>query len=160
VGHNRQVYAESAQVPLLVRVPGLPPARRTALASLLDVAPTVASLLDVKDPSMRFRGHDLLAASGGEERRLLCVASGGEPAVAWRDELHTLVVSGHKAELFDRAEDPGEIRDRAREEPGVIARMLQELETARVELAAVPVPDPASPAPEQKEMLRALGYAE
>jgi arylsulfatase A-like enzyme len=160
VGHNLQVYAESAQVPLLVRVPGVPPTRRTPLASLIDLAPTIAGLLEAKDPKVRFRGQDLLATSGEEERRLLCVASGNEPAVAWRDELHTLVVSGQKAELFDRADDPGEARDRASEEPGVIARMLKELELARVDLAAVPVPDPERPTPEQKERLRALGYAE
>lgn len=158
VGHNRQVYAESAQVPLVMRVPGLAPARRTRLASLLDVAPTVAGLLEVADARSGFHGQDLLSTSGEGERHLLCVGTEPAPAVAWRDELHTLVVSGQRAELFDRTEDPGETRDRSREEPGVIARMLEELEEARNQRAAVPPENLASPSPEAKELLRALGY--
>lgn len=46
-GHGRYLYESSVHVPLLVHVPGCPPARIDRPVSLTQVAPTIAALLDV-----------------------------------------------------------------------------------------------------------------
>jgi arylsulfatase len=52
-------YDETARVPLVLRGPGLPAARRVpALVSLVDVAPTLLSLLSLPVPAS-MQGHDL-----------------------------------------------------------------------------------------------------
>lgn len=157
VGHNEQVFSESAQIPLVIRVPGLGGERLTRLAGLMDVAPTLAGLLGVRDGASSFRGVDLLAPEGGPERGLRSVTADAK-TVAWRDARYTLVLSRGRSQLFDRREDPSEHHDRAREKPEVLARLLGELRREgglSVELAADEgaVPDPA-----QQELLRALGY--
>lgn len=71
-GHGHSVYQEILLVPLIFRAPGrvLAGARLRTPVSLLDVAPTILSLIGLSSPSP-FTGRDL---SGN-------LASGSEPAV-------------------------------------------------------------------------------
>jgi arylsulfatase A-like enzyme len=157
VGHNQQVYAESAQVPLVVRVPGLGAARLGRMASLLDLAPTLAVLLGAGDAASTFRGVDLLAPEAGPERGLRCIAADGK-AVAWRDPRYTLVVSGGRAALFDRREDPGETHDRARDKPEVVARLAEALRGEWPEGLELATDEGSVPDADTASLLRALGY--
>jgi arylsulfatase A-like enzyme len=158
VGHNEQVFVESAHIPLVLHVPGLGAARLRRPASLLDIAPTLAALLGTAaDAVSGFRGQDLLAPEGGPERGVRSVAADGK-AMAWRDARYTLVVSRGRASLYDRHDDPGELRDRSAEMPdrlGQLARELRERGGPAIELAA---DEGAPPDPETAAMLRALGY--
>lgn len=63
-------YEEVIRVPLLIRGPGVLPGRTTALASVIDLAPTIAHWADVPTPAF-------------VDGRSLTPALAGEPA-AWR----------------------------------------------------------------------------
>lgn len=65
-GHGGQFVDEQVRPPLVLWVPGTAPAQHTFLSSHLDIAPTVMTLLGVKNPPEDYSlGHDLL----GTERR-------------------------------------------------------------------------------------------
>lgn len=109
VGHNRSVFEEVARVPLLVKVPGAPPARvKDRVGRLIDLAPTVLDVVGLasKAPtgwegvSMYRQPQPLLAVT---ERT---------PEVAFTlDGNAKLVVdreTGAFAYGFDLSKDPGE----------------------------------------------------
>ena len=62
---QQNLYRESTWVPLIVAGahPRLPAGRHDAPASMLDIAPTLADLLGIKEPNP-WQGHSLLAAPG------------------------------------------------------------------------------------------------
>lgn len=65
-GHGGQFVDEQIRPPLVLWVPGRTPAEHTFLSSHLDIAPTVMTLLGVKNPPEDYSlGHDLL----GSQRR-------------------------------------------------------------------------------------------
>ena len=67
--HAHTCYRESVHVPLLVRVPGLPPRRVDTQVALTDIAPTLVELLGVKRPAEGdLDGHSLLLSALAPER--------------------------------------------------------------------------------------------
>ena len=170
VGHNDQVYDESTHVPLIVRgpgpeTPGAPgPKRIDALASLLDIAPTVAGLFGLpREACVRagFRGRSLIAADFAEgDERLLMTRSAGDPAAyALRDRRTTLIVSPKgQAQVFDRQASPGETQDLAAAQPELLQQRLDALAAHRAALGQATELEEASPSPRTREALRALGY--
>jgi len=170
VGHNEQVYEESTRIPLIVRRPGLEafgaagPKRVGALASLLDLAPTVAGLFGLPpEVATRagFRGRSLVAPdfAEGAERALMTSSAGDRPAFALRDHRTTLIVSSKgRAQLFDRQADPGETRDLAAAQPELLQRRLDALTAQRAALGHATETDEPRPSPRTQESLRALGY--
>jgi arylsulfatase A-like enzyme len=174
IGHNRQVHAESAHVPLVVRFPrGLGPAgvRVAALTGLLDVAPTLAEIFGLADggrPEDAFSGTSLLPLALGSPGRGFVVtrnAADERATYAIRDGRYTLLRSLRRGRelLFDSVKDPHETRDVARSEPleAAVARGRLFLWLAR--LRPEPAPDAGSAprlTPEQRAQLRALGYVE
>lgn len=62
LGHGGQLTPEQLHVPLIIRAPGLTPARRSDLASLLDIAPTLLSLAGC-EPLQHARGVNLFDAA-------------------------------------------------------------------------------------------------
>lgn len=173
VGHNDQVYDESLRIPLIVRWPGerslggAPGPRRVgALASLLDVAPTIVDLFALpREAATRagFAGRSLMAPdfAEGAGRALIARGAGDLPAFALRDDRTTLIVSPEgRAQLFDRQADPGESRDLAASEPDLLRRRLAVLAAHRDALGRKAEPDDVRPSGETREALRALGYVQ
>jgi len=154
VGHNDQVYAESARVPLLLSLPGGPAERLGRLASLLDVAPTVTQLLGV--PARGFEGISLLDREGPADRTLSCRGADAEAALAVRDGRYTLVTTRRGVGLFDRQRDPGETSDLSTSRPAQLAALrarAERLSTDEPSLDEAPRLEAAS-----RDALRALGY--
>jgi arylsulfatase A-like enzyme len=155
---------------LLVRAPGPEPAgapgpkRIDALASLLDIAPTVAGLFGLpREACVRagFRGRSLVAPDFAEgNERVLMTRSAGDPAAyAFRDRRMTLIAfPDGRAQLFDRQADPGEARDLATLETAALQQRLGTLAAHRETLERKPEPDDAQPSAKTQEALRALGY--
>jgi arylsulfatase A-like enzyme len=161
--HSLGVYEATQRVPLLMRGPGLPRGRAVAgVARLADVAPTILALAG------------LAALPGARGASLLPLVEGTEvaPRVAWVETLATQLDFGwspmlgvrsatHKyvraprPELYDLARDPGEQRNRAAEEPALVAE-LDALVSKRAGSAAV-VPNRFL-AGEERARLEALGY--
>ncbi|NOY92733.1 MAG: sulfatase-like hydrolase/transferase [Deltaproteobacteria bacterium] len=66
VYHGSSVYEEQERVPLLIRAPGITPARVQQPVELVDLAPTLLGLVDLPAPAS-MRGDDLRPLLAGQE---------------------------------------------------------------------------------------------
>ena len=132
--HGEDLFEPSMAIPLIVAVPGAPPGIRSrALASTLDLVPTVLDLLKVSYPP-DLAGVSLLAETKGQAtgaaRRLF--GQNERNLTATWDERYRLVATpadaGAKLALYDRASDPGETHDVSRRDAGALRTARRELE--------------------------------
>ncbi len=92
-GHNGAFTPEQLRVPLVLYVPGLPPARHQGLSSHHDLAPTILALLGVTNPPEDYSlGRPLLDAPG-DPYAVACGAD--ECAVVEGDRTLTFGVGVH-----------------------------------------------------------------
>ncbi|HEX5759478.1 MAG TPA: sulfatase [Thermoanaerobaculia bacterium] len=160
IKHCRTVFDSSIRVPLLLRAPGVAPARIAVGAQNLDVLPTLLDLLGLPAAGHTFAGRSLRPAleSGDRLHRRQVSAQGAFHAVV--GPRHKLIVdlAGGGAWLYDLAADPGETRDRL----AVERRAAAPLRAALGEwLAAGPDGGTAgllARSREAEERLRAVGY--
>jgi phosphoglycerol transferase MdoB-like AlkP superfamily enzyme len=125
--HN--LYRESVWVPLIIAGahPRLRPGRHDDPASLLDLPPTLADLLGVREAN-HWQGHNLLAVNGG-----------GVTAFGFRESLLAETPSWSavrdpqdgEARLFDSRRDWLQSRDLARRFPDLARRLLERAERSR-----------------------------
>ena len=164
--HNTTVHEEMLRIPVVYRPPGGAGHRLVrARVDLLDVAPTVLAIAGIPAPAT-FRGIDLgpLArgkAARGRQRFLASTAS--------KPHLHALLVGHYKVleergrppRLYDVAADPGEAHDLAAERPEILGALLRAMrrEVATLEDGGWEAPE-APPGPEERKLLRSLGYVD
>jgi arylsulfatase A-like enzyme len=182
--HGARPYDEQALVPLILRIPGRAGGLRiTEPVSLLDVFPTVMSILDLPPPA-GLQGRSLLplvespgaAASPRPDfitarpepdrvSHIRAPLSAGGLVCAIRLPGIKLIeyplASGlWHHELFDLTRDPGETTDIAVDAPESVAALHGELgrwrSSTRID-ADLPIPDLD---PQVEEALRELGYIE
>jgi arylsulfatase A-like enzyme len=128
IDHGMTLYDEMLHVPLLVRAPGLKPARVDAQVRTLDIFPTAAELLGVEPgPALKaqLRGASLLPLMTGS-------AAAGRDAYAETDYLFHFSRRAvrktdgmkfvqdalkQKNELYDTAADPAEKKDISEKDP-------------------------------------------
>jgi hypothetical protein len=125
------VYGEQVEVPLVLRLPGAAPQRRSEVVSTVDIAPTLLRLagLAVPDP---MEGRDLLAPPVGAPRPVLSIGAGSLPVLGWTEGRWRLVVdlSTRRRELFDREADPHENHDVSADHPVLTAWLYRGLMSA------------------------------
>jgi arylsulfatase A-like enzyme len=167
--HGRSLHLETVRVPLTIRWPGHIPAgiRRSDLASLLDLGPSVLGLLPeggVVAPE-DWQGVDLQLARAAPELAHRAAISELGPSLRALTTPHwkyVIDVSDGSVQLYDRRADPDETRDVASEKPEVLEELAgllrAELEGRASALAPSDESAPADPA--LLEQLRALGYVE
>jgi arylsulfatase A-like enzyme len=161
--HGEQLYDSVLRVPFIVRAPGVRPGAVTDLVRVVDVLPTVVSLLGFPAPPSD--GVSLLPALHGARMDLEAYAEslypvrlGREPRRALNDGRFKLIVGGD-AELYDLDCDPFEERNLIIDRPQMATAM-------RVRLAQLTRVDDASRlraqrvSPELRERLAALGYVD
>jgi len=167
--HGRSLHLETVRVPLAVRWPGHVPAgtRRSDLASLLDLGPSVLGLLPQGgvSPPEDWQGVDLQLGQAAPQLAHRAAISELGPSLRalttprWK---YVVDVSDGSVQLYDRRADPDETRDVANERPEVLEEMAillrAELEGKDSGLAPSDAAAPADPA--LVEQLRALGYVE
>jgi arylsulfatase A-like enzyme len=131
--HGEDLFEPSMAIPLVVAMPGAPGGVRSrALASTLDLVPTVLDALKVSYPP-DLAGTSLLRALKGEAAGAprLFGANERNLSATW-DERYRLVAEpvepGASLKLFDRASDPGETRDVSRARPEAMREARRELE--------------------------------
>jgi len=110
--HGMTLHEEEVRVPLMVRAPGLAPARISVARSTLDVAPTIAALLGVT-PAPSWRGRSLLddTPASRNERPIIVDAPALMNAPARRAAVigQVKVIEADGAlKAFDLESDPGE----------------------------------------------------
>ncbi len=172
--HGQDLFDPCLRVPLVVRLPGARPGRSTALASTLDVVPTVLDAVKVAYPP-DLAGSSLLPAVEGRapSPRERLFAQNDHAMTASFDAryklVQTLTEAGPRYALYDRQADPGETKDVARTFPDVARVHRRELErflestgrewslTRKLIGGTSPRAEP-SMSPEACERLKALGY--
>jgi len=158
--HGVFLYREAIRVPLLVKLPGARRAgeRVARPVGLVDVLPTVASLVKLEAPAAA-KGVSLLARdSGTPARRIYSETLYPRLALGW-SELYSLedarfqYIEAPRPELYDVTADPAERRDLAGGKPEAFRSM-------RAELAKIPRMDasPTGATEEEVKKLGSLGY--
>ena len=131
--HGEDLFEPSMAIPLIVVMPGAPAGVRSrALASTLDLVPTVLDLLKVSYPP-DLAGVSLLAEAKGQASGAAARLFGQNErnlTATW-DERYRLVATpsdaGEQTAFYDRVADPGETRDVSRGNPEVLRTARREL---------------------------------
>lgn len=170
-GHNVQLFDEVTRVPMVMRLPAaarLAGRRVAALTSHLDIAPTVAHLLDVHGrggSDRAFRGRSLLDVARGRSgaRGIVSRTVHARPTYAVVTPRYKLIhdLPSGDEQLYDLGQDPAERQDVASEHPLLCAALRQSLHRWLLDLRTITSAEaePARPDPTETEVLRALGYA-
>jgi arylsulfatase A-like enzyme/Tfp pilus assembly protein PilF len=132
--HGYSIYQAALKVPLIVKLPGKrSPRRISQIVGLVDIAPTICSLLGI-ETQQKFHGIDLLRyiskKGPGEKRYIYCESF--LPTIYKDCNFYLGVVSDGwkyiqttRPELYDLNKDPGELYDIANEQKHR-ARILQD----------------------------------
>ncbi len=162
IKHCRTVYEASIKVPLVLRIPGVPPARLAIGAENQDVLPTLLDHLGIDAAGHGFSGLSLRPGieSGGRVRPHQFSAQGVfRAAVGPRHKLvHDL--STRRAWLFDVARDPGERRDLLAAERRAYASLRDALHSWMETAEGTDAAGSLTLAREAERRLRAVGYIE
>jgi arylsulfatase A-like enzyme len=102
--HGDNLYRELIHVPLMFRVPGATPARRSDVVQLLDLAPTVAALLGVA-PARSWQGRSLAPAIAGQPLAPQPAFSEMLAAPEWDHEAKSMVTADGKRHVYYRISD-------------------------------------------------------
>lgn len=136
--HSLYLFPEFVKVPLLIRVPGVPPASVTLPVGLSEVLPTILDLTGAtEDESMLSRS--LLGLVGTEDPGV------GPPILMVDDQEWSVAVGrwrlvfrpeGGAVRLYDARNDPLEKRNVAGEHPAVTERLLALVRTMHAQAVA------------------------
>ncbi|MBI4508363.1 MAG: sulfatase-like hydrolase/transferase [Deltaproteobacteria bacterium] len=114
IAHGGALYEELVRVPLVVKVPGLPPRSIAAPVGLIDVAPTILALLGMPDPG-RLQGRSLAPLLAGDDMAPAPVyldtewpGVGRLLGVVTSDLKYVIDLSTGAEQLFDLRADPSE----------------------------------------------------
>jgi Tfp pilus assembly protein PilF len=166
--HSFFIYQSAIKVPLIFKLPGQRKSRRIdELAGLIDIVPTVCSLLGIQSPN-QMHGKDLSGWLSGEnmpdeERHIYCESLC--PTIYKANSLLGVVTNRFKyiqttrPELYDLVQDPHETSNLIKEHPqraqlmqGRLKQMLEQT-TRESKSSANPELDEQS-----RETLESLGY--
>ncbi len=181
--HGQTLYKEMVHVPLIVKWPGKPDARRVAsLVSQTDILPTILEAAGMQPPATSYAGRSLRGREGGPREAILELTWDPLPErhakmlVAWRtektkyiasfeaptvDALYSAEIGGE--ELYDLLMDPGETKNLAATETSAVVqnreKVLAYLARAR-ELRAARAGQEVELDEETRKRLEILGYVE
>ena len=166
--HANLVYETTQRVPLIIRAPSARAVRVGAPVSLVDITPTVLDYVGL-DSSAEFRGVSLRGCVEGEateNRDIYFESLAGSLNYGWA-ELRGVrygdwkLIDSNTPELFNLADDPGELNNLAELEVQRVEDLRASLSDLRQSLdgetAAQPFYD-AIPDPEDEAFLASLGY--
>jgi arylsulfatase A-like enzyme len=171
--HGEDLFDPSLRIPLVVILPAAPAGQRSdALASTLDIVPTILDAVKVSYPP-DLAGESLLPLVRGgtpPARPRLFAQNDRNLSGTWDRRFKvvaTPVGDRNRYALFDRRADPGETRDLAGSRPDELRVQRRELELllersdrewARMRGLLEGKPGPPPMSPETCEKLRAIGY--
>ena len=170
---HAQAYTETAAVPLLIKFPGGAYAGRRVdgLVESVDLLPTVLDVLGLPVPAA-VQGRSLLplVRDGKPVREVALSREKPETGrYVLRTRHYTLVAQpgSERVELYDRADDPGERRDRSADQPERVRELRQRLEALWADnrrraraLAATPEAGGRVLTRQEEAELRSIGYLE
>jgi len=173
-GHGHSLYNELLRVPLVIRHPSLPPARRNETVRLIDLLPTLVEWLGLEVDPATLQGRSILPLLRGDrdpwpqlrfvlgQIRYPSKIVGTSLQLGGRKLIHTLADRYGKRdvwELYDLVLDPGESSDRYGADPARDAELRARLESLQALTAEAAHPSQKTVLDEETERtLRALGY--
>jgi hypothetical protein len=168
VGHIHTLYDSMLRIPLIIKPPrslGAPGGqRRSDLASLVDITPTILACLDI-DLFPLARGRDLLARKAADIDALLFCETHAPQAFhtlyGLRDSEYKIISTPDqkKYDFHDLVQDPQETQNVKAEEEHLARRWHQKLKKFREGLTARAKGEADVEIDEEtKRKLRALGY--
>jgi arylsulfatase A-like enzyme len=173
--HGEDLHDPCLRVPLLVRLPGGKPGRTSALASTLDLLPTILDAVKVSYPP-DLAGRSLLpemSGRGGRAPERLFAQNERNLAATFDSRMKLVATPTGEATwrfaLFDRQVDPLELHDLGTAQGDLVRVPRRELEifweSGEHEWAATRrLIDPRIPAtaisPETCEQMKAMGYVD
>lgn len=134
IGHGRSLFDELTRIVFAARVPGLDQVERSdEPVSLVDVMPTVLELLGLPSSGMGLQGQSFARSLVGEvvdvQRPLFSHATlkKEHPQHSVRQGDWCLIVDDLSGEtqLFDLAQDPGQISDVSASHPNQVERLME-----------------------------------
>ena len=183
VGHTNSVYEVVLGVPLMLWIPGVPPARLEHQIEITDLAPTLLDLSGLGSPvSMAGVSFAPLITGAGQWSKDVAYAewcgADGSAFYAIRKGRWKYVHNPSgvrprgvpycyhpgtgfdmgRAELYDLQTDPGETTNLMAAHPTIASRLSGELERWADTYEGPGVPTEQTPAQETVEELKALGY--
>jgi arylsulfatase A-like enzyme len=162
--HGARLTDEQVRVPLIVRVPGRPAARRDDVVSLIDLYPTLLALLEGVPVARGQFGRDLFAegAAGRASRSYLATLKAAESKqYGLVDDGYKFIVSERKGVFDGRLHELGRERvDLSAAAPQIAARMRQKLWEFRRRVDSGVSETRQEISDEDREILQALGYVE
>ncbi len=173
-GHVFGLWQPVVHVPLIIYRPGVSPGRVDENVSLVDVVPTVIEQFDLPDdPSLQGRAlplarsgllgssvlatkpeieqADVFAETWFKETRVAMINTG-----RWKYVVEQKQDGSSSAELYDLADDPEELRNRADEKSDLSAQLERDLRAWMI--GDFTKPGLITQKPGELEMLKALGY--
>lgn len=160
--HGYFIYESTLHVPLIVHWPaGTParPARVAEPAGLIDVAPTILAFLGLPAEAS-FDGQSLLDA---KPHSVLAETTYAHDGFGWAP-LRSIrsgsykYIAAPKAELYDLANDPGELHNRIATDASHAAALRARLAELLSRYAPQRAPSPSGVTPQTAAALRSLGY--
>ncbi|MDJ0850265.1 MAG: sulfatase-like hydrolase/transferase [Myxococcota bacterium] len=170
--HGLHLYEEQLRIPLVVRAPrraGWQPGRVDTTVSLLDLVPTVLEMAGLPaEDGLHGRRLDPRPSSArrflvAQRRTFPRGALAGTPelrAVRGGGPLKYLLDGRGREELYDLAEDPGELRNLAEQRPEAVAALRRILDARVAELDPGSAPVEPEVDAETRRRLEELGYAQ
>lgn len=166
--HGLSLYEEVLRVPLVMRLPGVPPRRVEEPAQHVDVLPTLLAYLGIEAPPTD--GRDLLAPRRRGDAPLDVYTHldvDGHRAASVIRGPYKLVLpqspsQGTAPMLFDLDADPGELKDLAADRPDIVERMLALLAERNLagEIVSAKEIEDDQLDEDVRRRLRALGYVD
>ena len=165
-GHAHTLQDELLRVPLIVAGGPYPPGRVEAPVGLVDVLPTLRSLVGLPRDD-RNEGVSLMPALAGRDRGWkdrtlfahLMTFEEGALHEAVIDGRWKLITTGGVSRLYDIVDDPHEQRDLASSRPELVRRLRDRYQAfAGASRTYVELPTTQELPPEAVEQLKALGY--
>ncbi len=145
-GRKRDMYEGGIRTPMIVHWPGHIKAGTESDLPwyFADVLPTFADLVNVEVPA-DIDGVSVIPTLLGRQQKLDTrflywefFEGGFQQAVRWGNWKAVILKPGQKMELYDLANDVGETKDVASQNPNVVARIEAYLKTARTESKEFP----------------------
>ena len=162
--HGSRLTDEEVRVPLIVRVPGRPAARREDVVSLVDLYPTLLALLEAVPVAGERLGRDLFAEGAAERASrpyLVTLRAAETTQYGLVDDGYKFIVSEREGVFDGRLHELGrESVDLSAAAPQVAARLRQKLWKLRERVAPGVSETRQELSEEDRESLRALGYLE
>jgi len=131
IGHEVTLYEPLMHVPFLIMAPGLAPGTVTDVVDTVDLLPTLADLLDLPEwPG--WQGHSLFAPHAAAGPAFSCAKAGSDYHLDLemvRQGSMKLVCNRTTGtlELYNLANDPGELLNLTPMQPTLAAQMLDQL---------------------------------